>query len=796
MACLVRSRPLFRPVRRLTCLTSMLVFTLLLQLHTSSGQFLNSQGDDRYIDPNQYITKQNSHVQERLRADLARNRGQTRGSTGRTDLQGAAQTFDVGQDYDEPPVRTRQRNGGTVRQADVDYQDISGRNGGFPVDRSGFARAFNPNSAVFNNQLGPRISQRELEIERVLAQIDEASTAQCAANVHAQWDFETNVNEVTQLKALEQQVQYSDFQRKVHDIVNQINPDVIQNERTWRQLRYLATIGPTALPPDQLDRYNRLINDMLAIFNSATICAHEEPLRCNLRLDSDIVGLMAKSRDWDELEHTWIEWRRRTGGKVRDLYEQLIELSNYAANLNNLTDFGQYWQFGYESPFFRQEMEDVWEQVRPLYEQLHAYVRRKLRDMYGPEKISKEAPLPAHILGDMWAQSWSNILDITMPYPGKSFLDVTPEMIRQGYTPEAMFRVAEDFFISLNMSGMPPDFWLKSIFLDPQDRNVICQPSAWDFCDGVDYRIKMCTQVNMKDFITIHHEMAHIQYFMKYRQQPKVFRDGANPAFHEAISEAITLSVGTPRHMQTLGLVLKSIDDVPHNINYLFSLAMEKVAFLPFALSLDMWRWDMFRGSVTKDRYNCHWWDIRERIGGVKPPVLRSEVDFDPGSKYHVPANIPYIGYFVSNILQFQIHEALCKASGQYKPDDPSSKSLFKCDIYRSKEAGVLLSHMMQYGSSVPWNEALFTATGESRLDAKSLREYFRPLEEWLLAENLRTGEFVGWIYDGDYCKYSIQTANLQVSGGYYNTATSMFSYLNYVTLLIAALITLAHSYR
>nr|CAH7718565.1 unnamed protein product [Callosobruchus chinensis] len=245
----------------------------------------------------------------------------------------------------------------------------------------------------------------------------------------------------------------------------------------------------------------------------------------------------------------------------------------------------------------------------------------------------------------MWAQSWTNIFDITQPYPGQTFLDVTPEMLKQGYTPVDLFRLSEDFFVSMNMSALPLEFWQGSILEEPIDRIVLCQPSAWDFCNRRDFRIKMCTQVNMKDLITAHHEMAHIYYFMEYKNQPKVFRDGANPGFHEAVGEAIGLSVGTPKHLQALGLMpatgyrSKSLVD----INYLYKMALDKVVFLPFALVMDKWRSDVFSGKVGKEQYNCHWHLLSEQYQGIKPPVLRSEIDFDPGSKYHIPANIPYV---------------------------------------------------------------------------------------------------------------------------------------------------------
>ncbi|CAH1399766.1 unnamed protein product [Nezara viridula] len=341
-----------------------------------------------------------------------------------------------------------------------------------------------------------------------------------------------------------------------------------------------------------LDRYNRLINDMLAIYNTATTCDYHDPLKCDLRLEPD---------------------------------------------------YTDYLLFPYESPTFMAEINEAWEDIKPLYLELHAYVRRKLRDLYGPEKLGRQAPLPAHILGNMWGQSWINILDITIPYPGKFFPDVSPHMVQQGYTPATMFRIAEDFFLSLNLSGMPPDVRENSLLVEPPGILVICQPSAWDFCNKRDYRIKMCAKVTQSDLVTLHHEMTHIEYFMEYRNLHKAFRDGANPGFHEGISEAIALFVGSPKHLQTLGLLFGSEDDVPHNINFLYSMALQKLPFLAFSLALESWRWDVFRGDINKDNYNCRWWDYREKIGGVKPPVLRSEKNFDPGSKYHVPANIPYI---------------------------------------------------------------------------------------------------------------------------------------------------------
>ncbi|XP_015174852.1 PREDICTED: angiotensin-converting enzyme [Polistes dominula] len=625
------------------------------------------------------------------------------------------------------------------------------------------------------NGYAGQLPSNELDYQNILARLDFLGAERCSANVAAQWGYETNVNEYSQLQALEAQQLYSDFQNQAWQLISRIDINNIRDPIIRRRLRYLSVVGPSALPLDQLDRYNRIINDMLAIYNGASICAYNDPFNCGLRLYPDIAGIMGKSRNWDELQYVWTEWRRRSGAPMKDLYQQLVTLNNEAARLNNFSDAAQYWMFPYESSNFQQDIENVWESIRPLYEELHAYVRKKLRDLYGPEKISGHAPLPSHILGNIWAQSWTNIQDITIPYPGKNYLDVTQEMQAQGYTPIDMFRIGEEFYLSLNLSAMPPEFWAGSIIVDPGDRSLICQASAWDFCNRLDYRIKMCTKVTMKDLITVHHEMAHIQYFLRYSGLPREFRDGANPGFHEAIGEAVALSVATPRHLQTLGLANKYIDEYAADINYLFSLAMEKLVLLPFSLAVDRWRWDVFRGYINREEYNCHWHRLKEQYSGVKPPVLRSEDDFDPGAKYHIPANIPYIRNFVAGVLQFQIYRALCRTSGQRFSED-SRRPLHKCDFYRNPEAGRILGNLMEKGSSMPWQDTLEQAIGEDRLDGSALREYFRPLEDWLRTENLRTGEVVGWSYDGDYCKRSIETAGLQVYGsGYYNHAFSMF---------------------
>lgn len=353
-----------------------------------------------------------------------------------------------------------------------------------------------------------------------------------------------------QLKA---QQRYADFQRVVWDEMRHIEKDRILDPKLFRQVFLMSNIGASALPPDQLDRvsnsiicckakiyikivffyfmlqYNRLVNDMLAIYNQASICRFEQPFNCGLRLQPQLKELMATNRDWHELQYTWSEFHRKSGRDMRDLYEQLADLTNEAARYNNFSTAAAYWTFPFESADFRHDVDHVWDEILPLYELIHAYVRRKLREYYGPDRINRNAPLPEHVLGNMYGQTWSNILDLTIPYPGRTFPEVSAAMMAQGYTPHVMFQLAEDFFLSINMTVLPTEFWIDSITEQPHDgRTVLCQPSAWDFCTGHDYRVKMCTEVKQKDLITVHHEMAHVHYFLSYRGLPKVFREGAN----------------------------------------------------------------------------------------------------------------------------------------------------------------------------------------------------------------------------------------------------------------------------
>ena len=438
--------------------------------------------------------------------------------------------------------------------------------------------------------------------------------------------------------------------------------------------------------------------------------------------------VLAKSRDPDEQLEAWVGWRN-ISRPIKKKYQRFVELANEGARELGFEDLGALWRSGYDMTpdEFVLEMDRLWNQVRPLYESLHCYVRGKLRDHYGEELVPLDQPIPAHLLGNMWSQLWGNIYDLAGSERDAQGLDLTSILRAKGVDELEMVRYGERFFISLGFDPLPETFWERSLFTKPADREVMCHASAWNV-DGVqDLRIKMCINVTGEDFSTIHHELGHNIYQRAYNQQPFLFQDGAHGGFHEGIGDTIALSI-TPQYLQQVGL----IDQVPESeddIAQLLRLALDKVAFLPFGLLVDQWRWRVFSGETPPDRYNQSWWELVEKYQGVRSPVARSEQDFDPGAKYHIPANTSYERYFLAHILQFQFHRALCREAGVDGP-------LHGCSIYNSKKAGAKLKAMLEMGASRPWPDALEVISGQREMDASAILDYFAPLKEWLDEQN------------------------------------------------------------
>ena len=447
-----------------------------------------------------------------------------------------------------------------------------------------------------------------------------------------------------------------------------------------------------------------------------------------------IEKIMSTSRDPQQLLEVWKGWHA-IAPPMRERYARFVDLSNQGARGIGFKDTGAMWRAGYDMTpeEFSAELERLWNQVRPLYLSLHTYVRAKLVEKYGPNAVPPNGPIPAHVLGNPWAQTWGNVYDLLGVPEGKGGVNLTEVLKKKNLDAKGMVKYGEGFFTSMGFEPLPPTFWERSLFTKPADRDVVCHASAWDIDFKDDLRIKMCIQIRDEDFVTVHHELGHNFYQRAYKNQPPLFQNGANDGFHEAIGDAIALAI-TPEYLYKVGLIetLPQGNDIPE----LMKQALDRVAFLPFGLLIDQWRWKVFSGEIAPADYNKAWWDLRLKYQGVAPPVARSEADFDPGAKYHVASNTPYTRYFLAHILEFQFYRALCRESGYKGP-------LNRCTFYGSKAAGAKFNKMLEMGQSKPWPDELEALTGERQMDAGALLEYFAPLKQWLDEQN--KGKKAGW---------------------------------------------------
>ncbi len=535
-------------------------------------------------------------------------------------------------------------------------------------------------------------------------------------------------------------------------------------DRRALELLKLQTAMPAPKNPAHLTELTTLASRLTAAYGAGKYCKDAaDPASCR-NLD-ELSQVLANDRDWDHDLDAWAGWHRVGRGMLED-YRRFVQLVNEGARDLGYDNAGVMWRAGYDmSPAaFEKETDRLWSQVQPLYGQLQCYARNKLVEKYG-NRMPEDGTIPAHITGNMWAQDWANLYPLLQPYPGVGNLDVTERLeaerkaaldkaqARIEGTPKplqiaaldhdadlanalAMVRRAEDFYTSLGFPKLPNSFYEKSMLLRPRDRDALCHASAWPMDLGsTDMRIKMCIKPTEEDQYTIYHEMGHIYYYLAYKDLPPIFQAGANDGFHEAIGDTIRLNI-TPAYLASIGLAGKSGTDRKAVINAQMKLALEKVAFLPFGLLIDKWRWGVFDGSIPPDQYNRGWWELRRKYQGLSSPIEAGPADFDPGAKNHVPTNVPYMRYFLADILQFQFYRSLCAAAG-YKG------ALSGCTIYGNRAAGARFWAMLNQGASQPWQKTLEQLTGKPEMDASAIIDYFAPLYTWLQEQN--KGKACGW---------------------------------------------------
>ena len=528
----------------------------------------------------------------------------------------------------------------------------------------------------------------------------------------------------------------------------------VETKRRLDLLRTALTL-PAPTMPGAAQQLNDLSTRLQSTYGKGKGTLNGQPIN-----GSDIEEKMGSSRNPQELKEMWLSWHDNVGAPMRGDYAKLVDIANAGAKELGFADTGAMWRSKYDMPAddFAKLTDKIWAEVKPLYDELHCYTRTKLNETYGAEVQPTTGPSRAHLCGNKWAQGWGNIYDAVAPagagdlgfdvgdlLKAKGFVETrpdqvdspdTPEKQRRGYWEKQMFKIGEGFYSSLGLEPLPATFWDRTQFIKPLDREVVCHASAWDLDNKDDLRVKMCTKINSDDFVTIHHELGHNYYQRAYNKNPYLYLDGANDGFHEAIGDFVALSI-TPDYLVKIGLLdAAKMPGADKDLGLLLRQAMDKVAFLPFGLLIDKWRWGVFDGSIPQDQMQKGWTDLRLQYQGIIPPAPRDETKFDAGGKYHIPGNTPYTRYFLARILQFQFYEAACKQAGWKGP-------LHRCSFYGNKDVGAKLNAMLEMGASKPWPDALQTFTGTRTISGKSMTAYFAPLQKWLIQQN--EGKSCGW---------------------------------------------------
>jgi len=506
-----------------------------------------------------------------------------------------------------------------------------------------------------------------------------------------------------------------------------------ETKRRLLMLRTALTL-PAPTTPGAADELNSLATSLQSAYGKGKGTLRGQPIN-----GSDIEAAMGTSRNPDELKEMWVSWHDNVGAPMRQDYTKLVSIANAGAKELGFADTGAMWRSKYDMPAddFAKLTDRIWAEVKPLYDDLHCYTRTKLNEKYGDPVQPDNGPIRADLLGNMWAQEWGNIYDIVAPEGiGDLGYDIGDLLTARGYDPIKMVKAGEGFYSSLGFKPLPQTFWDRSQIAKPRDRDVVCHASAWDLDNKDDIRIKMCTKVNSDDFVTIHHELGHNYYQRAYQNHPYLYLDGANDGFHEAIGDFVALSI-TPDYLVKIGLLdATKVPGADKDMGLLLRQAMDKVAFLPFGLLIDKWRWGVFDGTIAPDHYEQAWNDLRRQYQGIVPPVSRDETAFDPGAKFHIPGNTPYTRYFLARVLQFQFYEAACRQAGWKGP-------LHRCSFYGNKAVGQKLNTMLEMGASKPWPDALQAFTGQRDISGKALLAYFAPLQKWLQEQN--KGKSCGW---------------------------------------------------
>lgn len=559
----------------------------------------------------------------------------------------------------------------------------------------------------------------------------------------AAWKYETNItNDNLQLLLKISEKVASEVKEDYQEMIK-FNWKNFTSYSVRRQFQKLCFLYSRALPNEKYSYLIQVRYEMENIISSTKLCEYANRSKCNVQY-RQLYNIMTESTNSEELKYYWLQWHNAVGEKLKSKVIEYIELMNEGAQLNNMRDMRDVWNYLYDTSDFQYLLKKLWDKFKPLYLNFHAYIRFKLKTVYG-NMIQDKGLIPVHLVGEFFGQRWENLAKITMPYLSAKTINITEQLNVQFYTPLSLFKTADDLFLSINLKILPRMFWDKSLFEEPKgNRSMFCYSSTWDFSNGIDYRIKHCAKIDRHSYWKSHESIAKIHYYLEYRNQPFIFQNPPSPAFANAVGNGISLSAVTLNHYKKLGLSFKKVKPDVHDIlNNLFLNALMVLPAVPFAYAIDLWKWEVFHAKNAEfSNHNCLWWKLMNDYLGVEAPVTRSNENFDISS-YKIITNDEF-SKFIALVLQYQFHRALCVESGQYYQND-ELRPLCECDIYGSINAGNVLKSVMKMGSSKPWMEALEIFVGKEHMDIQPMLEYFSPLRRWLEAENTKNGVQVGW---------------------------------------------------
>ncbi|KAM7313925.1 angiotensin-converting enzyme-like [Ixodes scapularis] len=323
--------------------------------------------------------------------------------------------------------------------------------------------------------------KNEALASQYLEDIADDITTLYSVSIYSSWDYLNNLTDHNQQKSGEVSVQTTKTWREFALTAKQFDYKSFKNVTLRRILRPMSDLGSAVLDDAELNQMENLSSTMSRVYSSSLVTVGGMQ---NLSLTPNLTAIMAKVGNYTELQEAWTAWHDTVGRKERGLYIPFVQLLNKTATLNGYGSVKDKWLENYEMENISDVIDTVWEEVAPLYKKLHAFVRMKLKSIY-KGKLPTDGTIPAHLLGNMWAQSWDNLYaNLSSGSP----LDVSEELVKQKWTVHKMWKTAEDFFVSMGLPNMTDTFWNKSVMTKPTDRDIMCHATAWDFFSHNDFR--------------------------------------------------------------------------------------------------------------------------------------------------------------------------------------------------------------------------------------------------------------------------------------------------------------------